>query len=397
MNIKFYILFSIFLAILNSGFSQEFNYDESKVPKYTLPEVLRSENGNLIKNKKQWEKSRRPEVLKLFEDHLYGQVPKDYDDISFRIINEDDAAMNGMAHLKEVRIDVTRNRNTISINLVMFVPKKVNRPGVFLLINHRDQSNTDPTRNTKSDYWPAELVVQRGYAIAAFHVSDVAPDNKETYQNGILKQLYPEQIGKGNGMTALGAWGWGASRIMDYFQEDKSIDANKVAVIGHSRSGKAALWCGAQDERFAIVISNNSGCGGAALSRRMFGETLKRMNSSFPHWLCENNLRYDDNVEAMPVDQHMLMALMAPRPVYVGSAEDDLWADPVGEFLSLKHAEPVYALYRFAPIPVNAHPGADKPVHNTRMGYFMRKGKHNLTSHDWEQYMNFADNYYRKK
>jgi hypothetical protein len=399
MKLVKFIILSILLFPGSSVFAQQQfvpNYDESKVPDFILPDVLRAENGTAVKNKRQWENMRRLEVLRLFEDHVYGKVPKDFDAISFTLVNEDKEAMGGLAHLKEVKIDVRRNRNTVSINLVMFVPNNVDRPGVFLLINHRDISNTDPSRNTKAGYWPAELVVQRGYAIAAFHVSDVAPDNKDTFHQEVLTKLYPEQLGQKNGMMALGAWGWGASRIMDYLQKDKSVDASKVAVIGHSRSGKASLWCGAQDTRFAMVISNQSGCGGAALTRRMFGETLLRMNSVFPHWLTENNMMYDDNVDASPVDQHMLMALIAPRAVLVGSAQEDLWADPKGEFLSLKYAEPVYRLYKIAPLPVNEHPGPDSPVQSTHMSYHMRTGKHDLTPYDWEQYINFADKYYRK-
>lgn len=393
MNIRNLMMLPFLLIIANYALSQ--NYDESKISDFTLPELLRFEDGRIVKNKRQWENGRRAEVLRIFEDHMYGQVPKDFDKIDFEIVNEDENAMGGMACLKEVRINVSRNGNTVPINFIMFVPKNAKKPGLFLLINHRGIENTDPSRKTKSDYWPAEMVVERGYAIGAFHVSDVADDNKNTWKDDILTKLYPEQIGKDNGMKALGAWGWGASRIMDYLQKDKSIDPKKVAVIGHSRSGKAALWCGAQDPRFSIAISNESGCGGAALERRDYGETLKIMNKAFPHWLADKNLEYVDNVDAMPFDQHMLMALIAPRAVCVGSAQEDRWADPKGEFLSLKYAEPVFELYNISPLPAKDHPPVDTPVQSTHMSYHMRSGKHNLTPYDWQQYMNFAERYWK--
>ncbi|MEJ7675396.1 MAG: prolyl oligopeptidase family serine peptidase [Chitinophagaceae bacterium] len=237
-------------------------------------------------------------------------------------------------------------------------------------------------------------MIDSGYAIAAFHVEDAAPDFKDRYQNGVL-QLYPEQLTAANGMKAIGAWAWAASRALDYFETDKAIDAKKVFIVGHSRGGKAALWAGAQDQRFAMVFSNCSGNTGAALSRRQFGETVKVINTRFPHWFANNYKKYNDNENALPVDQHMLIALIAPRPVYVTSASKDLWADPKGSYLSLKHAEKVYALYKKPSALTQTPPAINHPIIRSFLGYHNREGIHNLTAFDWNNFIRFANYHYK--
>lgn len=396
MQKRFMIWFLLSMLFAKAQAQHPENHDESKVGVYTLPEVLKTADGEMIRDTSSWQKKRRPEVLNLFENNVYGQMPKVYDSISIVLSNEVADAMQGKAHLKEVSITVWKQMKSVSIHLTLFVPNQVKKPvPAFLLINNRNKDNTDPTRATKSEFWPAEMVIDSGYAIAAFHVSDAAPDHKDAYQNGAL-QLYPAQLNTGNGMKAIGAWAWAASRVMDYFEQAKDIDAVKVAVVGHSRGGKASLWAGAQDERFAIVISNNSGNTGAALSRRNFGETVKMINDGFPHWFADNYKSYNDNVKALPVDQHMLISLIAPRPVYVTSASEDLHADPRGSYLSLIHTQTVYALYGKHPALSTEPPAINSPVIHTVLGYHNRKGIHNLTAYDWKHFIQFADYHFNK-
>jgi hypothetical protein len=384
-SVFIFVILLAFIQVLEAQFEgfETTNYDELKVGTYTLPELLKTQGGQTVSTVEQWEKVRRPEILKLFEDHVYGQVPKDYDDIQFKIKNTDKEAMGGKASLEEVVITVHRNQRTATINLVMFTPNKVKEPvPVFLHIRFRP---------------PAEEIIEAGYAIAGFDVIDFAPDDPEKFSQGVVDQVYPEQLAMDNGMRTLGAWAWGASRAIDYFETDNSVDAAKVIVVGQSRGGKASLWCGAQDQRVAITIANCSGSGGAALSRRNFGETVERVTTRFPHWFSPNYRQYADNEDMLPVDQHMLIGLIAPRAVYVASASEDLWADPKGEYLSLKEAQPVYQLYGFETNLPQGMPEVNRQVIRPAMGYHMREGRHSLTLYDWQQFILFANNWFKTK
>jgi pimeloyl-ACP methyl ester carboxylesterase len=251
----------------------------------------------------------------------------------------------------------------------------------------------DPTRSRKTPFWPAEEGIARGYAMAAFHNAEVDPDRDDGFKDG-AHGLLDEGPRSPDSWGTIAAWAWGASRVMDYLVTDAGVAKDRVAVIGHSRGGKTALWAAAQDERFAMAVSNDSGCTGASLSRRRFlgKEQVARITQAFPHWFCSAYRAYAGKEDDLPVDQHQLLALIAPRALAVGSADQDLWADPRGEFLSLAAAEPAFRLLGRKGFEGRAvMPGVGGVLRGDGMQYHLREGKHDLTLSDWQRYWDLAD------
>lgn len=369
----------------------QLNFYEEKVPEYTLPDLLTTVDGKKVKSASRWREERRPEILELFRENVFGRVPETPYQKSFKVVNVDRHAMNGAATLKEVDISITREEQTLVIRLILFTPNKAMKPvPAFLLINNRGAENTDPTRAEKSPFWPAEEVIARGYGIAGFHNADVDADKFDEFQGGI-HALLDKRPRADDAWGTIAAWAWGASRCLDYLVTDPDVDGNKVASLGHSRGGKTALWAGAQDTRFGMTISNESGCTGAALARRRYGETVAVINKAFPHWFCTNYKKYNDREDDLPVDSHMLMALTAPRPLYVASAGEDIWADPRGSYLALHHAAKVYRLFKSPSDIPEAMPPVNRQVISGKVGYHVRDGGHNMLLEDWNRFMNFAD------
>ena len=399
----------------------EANFDEAKVGPITLPLLLTAVDGTKITTAEQWTAKRRPEVMELFREHVYGHTPPMPGDVKMEVTATKADALDGLATRKFVHISLAQHPQWQGMDVMLYIPNGLGNPapvfcGLSFGGNHAvskeadiplstrwmreskekgivDHHATEATRGTESSRWPLEMILKQGFAVATCYYGDIEPDHAEGWKDGLRAALSPEGANtqwKANDWGAIGAWSWGLSRMLDYCETDKAIDAKRATVIGHSRLGKTSLWAGAQDERFGLVISNCSGEGGAALSRRNFGETTKVITKSFPHWFCANYTKYADDANANPVDQHMLIALMAPRHVYIASAEKDTWADPKGEFLSGKNVGIVYSLFGETGVGVDEWPAVNHPVGDF-VRYHIRTGIHDVTDYDWEQYLKLAD------
>ena len=361
-------------------------YDESKVPYFTLPDVLVLLNGDKVDDVKTWKEKRRPEILKLFAETVYGRnVAGRPEEMNWELIYIDSNAYDGTAVTKKLVIYFLGKKDGPKMAVDITIPKNSPKPVPIFLV-------PGWVNNEK-------LLIQRGYGLANFNPWNVQPDqNDGAFVNSIRKYFAkPGQTGPApDEWGAIGVWAWAASRAMDYLVTDPDIDSKKVCIMGLSRYGKAAMWAGAQDERFAIVLSCESGCGGAVIVRRGFGETVQAINEKFPYWFCDNFKSYNERVNDLPVDWHMLIALIAPRPVYIATAEEDYWGDQRGYFLAGKFAEPVYNLFNEKGLGVDKVPPVEKPVGDF-IGFHMRKGIHDLTKYDWEQFLNFANRHFGKK
>lgn len=404
-----------------------FNYDEAKVGEYQLPPLLLADPGTSISTSEQWMQTRRPHLLELFRQNVYGRSPEISGELKFDVVSSSTEALGGLAERTEVRITLDSVPEWKGINLLLYTPKNARGPvpvvlGLNFYGNHtitsetgvmlsdrwmrdsdkmgiEDHRATEESRGKLTRRWPLQMILERGFAVGTAYCGDIEPDQAEGWKMGLRGMIARDESDaqrSSDDWGAIGAWAWGLSRMLDYCERDDRVDTRRSIVIGHSRLGKTALWAGAQDQRFGLVVSNNSGEGGAALARRDYGETIKIITTSFPHWFCSKFATYAGRADDLPVDQHMLIALMAPRPVYIASATRDRWADPRGEFLSGVNAGPVYELFGLTGLGTDEWPEPDKHIGHL-IGYHLREGGHDLTSFDWTQYLDFADKHFSNR
>jgi hypothetical protein len=326
----------LFLAFLATSAAQS-NYDESKIVPYTLPDPFTLADGGKVTTTAVWENQRRGELLELFSREMYGFAPPKPETLAFRVVDSDPQAMEGKATRKQVAISFQLGGETFAFHLTLFVPNQRTAPApVFLLLNHRPTENTDPTRQKRSDFWAAESVIARGYAIAAINIAaEVEPDKRDATTG--VRAFYRQHFAQPDKLTwgALAAWSWAGSRGVDYFATDTDINEAQIAVLGHSRSGKAALWAAAQDTRFALACVNGAGEGGPALSRRNFGETIQQETSTFPHWFVPSYASFGGKEHTLPFDQ-----------LYLGNTKIGEWTNYSDPWQG-QRMEPLAATYRF--------------------------------------------------
>ncbi|MGP7796868.1 alpha/beta hydrolase family protein [Sphingomonas sp. CLY1604] len=390
------------------------NRDEAKVPAYTLPDPLVMADGRRVTSAAMWRQERRPELLAAFTHAIYGVSPPPPRHMRFRVTDEDRAALGGLAVRRQVRVLLDGTEQGPQIAVLLYLPAQARgRVPVFVAPNfHGNQAvNADPairithnwvtpatgiakgsasaaSRGIDAAEWPVATLLRAGYGVATYFTGDLYADERGKFAESI-QPWYRTAFGAPDRWGAIATWAWGLSRVADYLATDPHVDARRMIVIGHSRYGKAALWAGANDTRFAAVIANDSGEGGASLYRRRFGETIRVMND---YWFAPVFKTYAEREAELPVDAHELVALIAPRPVFIASASDDWWSDPRGEFLAAKCADPVYRLLGVGGLDAAAMPPPDRPV-LSRIAYHLRTGPHGITDRDWASYIAFADRY----
>jgi len=388
-------------------------YDEAKVPKYSLPDMFALRSGERVRDAKNWGNRRRPEILALYETEVFGRSPAKSAKLDYEVTTVEKGVLGGKADRKIVTVYFGETRGGPKMDLLLYLPAGATKPapvflglsfaGIHTVANDagvplaprwvRGVKEVSPeiSRGLAAPQWQVEKILAAGYGLATVDYNDIEPDFVGGMKYGIRPVFFkpgqsepaPDEWG------AIAAWAWAASRAMDYLEKDTAVDATRVALFGHSRLGKTALWAGARDTRFSIVICNESGEGGAAISRRNYGERTKDLNTVFPHWFDGNFKKYNGREEEMPFDSHMLLSLIAPRGLYVASAEEDRWSDPRGEFLGAANASPVWQLFARKGIGTMEMPVLHQPV-GEHVRYHIRAGKHDVTAYDWEQYLKFA-------
>lgn len=368
--------------------------------KRNIPPLFTCLDGTEVNSPEDWIQKRRPEILEIMRREEYGRLP-DMSDVTITMnvvaVRQGKKIMNGRAIRKTVEVEAVRNDRHFTFTFDVFIPiGEGEKVPVFLEICNRGAMNCDPAREHPSTFYPAETIISRGYACAAFRTHEVAPDYEEGFMTG-FHRLFPDYVENrpDDAWGTITAWAWAASRVMDYFETESLIDEKKVAVVGHSRGGKTALWCGAQDERFALAISSCSGNSGDAISRGKSGESICQILDRFPFWFAKNYQKYADHEDLMPFDQHFLVSLMAPRLVYTSTRTNDGWADPASEFETLVQVDPVYELFGLIGLSQQERPFPEQPLHGGSIGHHQKTGEHDMDDYDWDLYMDFTDKHWR--
>lgn len=386
-----------------------------------LPDPLVASDGTQITTAAQWRERRRPELLEFFRHDMYGRSPGRPEMLVAEVFDRDKLALGGKATRVQIAI-YPGGKSGPRMDLLVYLPNGVSGPvpailGLNFWGNHaihadpgiriteswmeesgqpyvdlagvKNHRATEACRGVNAKQWPVEEILSRGYALATMYREDICADRQPYFESGV-QSLFPKLQKGDDNFGCIAAWAWSLSRALDELEKEPAIDAKRVAVFGFSRLGKAALWAGASDERFAMVISNESGAGGAKLFHRGMGEDIARLNTVFPHWFARNFRKYIGKDKELPFDQHFVISLVAPRPVYVASAEDDKNSDPEGEFAAAKAAEPVFILLGAAGLPAEKWPPVGTSVQGG-IGYHVRSGSHDVTDFDWKQYLDFTD------
>ncbi len=386
------------------------NYDEELVPHYEVPDLLVSEAGDPITGSDSWEQTRRPEVLELLTAYEYGALFPPPDEL---LVHDHSTWVRDGIRFDQSRVELRVRDGILPFHLLVAAPTTGLTRATFAGLNFRGNhtiatdreiwlpeawvpqegisqghSAADRDRGAHLSRWPLELITGRGYSVATVYCGDFDPDYDDGFQNGV-HGLFPRERSEDTPGT-ITAWAWGLSRVLDALVSEHADSSAPIVAIGHSRLGKTALWSAANDRRFGGAISNESGCGGAALTRRCYGETIEAITARFPHWFAPSFARFAGRDESLPVDQHMLLAAIAPRPLAVGSAAGDRWADPRGEFLSLVNATSAYRLFGVRPGLPFQLPAVDESV-GEAVHYHIRSGDHDITRDDWVHYLAYLD------
>ncbi|MFI5133298.1 MAG: alpha/beta hydrolase family protein [Chitinophagales bacterium] len=390
------------------------NYNEDSVGTYTLPDPLIFKNGIAVKDARTWLNKRRPEIIHLYEENQFGKMPPRPAELHFKVFDKGTLVFDGKAIRKQVTVYFTKDTGSHKMDLLIYLPAKNIKPSPLLLqiafsancnmIDDPGIKTSDvwtkegkkiPAKDGPSLFkWDIEPLLEQGIAVATVYYGDIEPDFIGGIQYGIRSVYLKQNQPASDEWGAISAWAWGLSRAMDYFETDKQVDAKRIALFGVSRLGKTVLWAGAHDTRFAMVIASCSGESGAALSRRNYGETIKHIThpTRYAYWFCPNYQKYGDSVNSLPVDGHMLISLIAPRPLLLQTGDVDYWSDPKGEFLAAVAATPVYHLFGKDGMETKVMPAAGQQILNP-LGYYMHSGGHGTVPTDWNIFLSFIKKY----